>query len=331
MLAAGQGADEDLARNLRLYVGDDASLRSPARALRSLPTPPAMVRALQRLRVKTGMLDWERRWLAPLIEARRDVLGPAASGPPRFLVRVDEFPGSAAFDDRQGKWLDASRRLHEVMASAGVSHLMAILPEPAHDPLNPAARGQRGLEDSELELIETMRGDGVTLAQHGTTHRTLHADPRRRSELLGLDATETARVLDRGRDVLRAHGIDAKIFVAPFNRFGHTQWPALAERYEVVCGGPESIALMGYHGGPLWRGEAAYLPCYHPLYAHSRDILPTVEHLIDLAPGIWIPVVLHTAWETDDNFRSLERLVERLAPFACSWEDLLGDLERSRQ
>jgi hypothetical protein len=263
------------------------------------------------------------------MRARHDALGSEASGPPRFLVRVDEFPSSFSLRDPEGYGLRSSRRLHTIMAEAGVPHLMAIVPEPSSDPLNPLEHGQRALDEQELGLIATMRSDGVTFAQHGTTHRTLNADPRWRSELLGLTPAETEEVLDRGRDALRAHGIETRVFVPPFNRFGHWQWSALADRYDLICGGPESIALMGYHGGPLWRGKAVYLPAYFPLYAHSRDILPAVERLIDLAPDTWIPIVLHTTWEGADDFRSLTSLAERLAPYACSWEDFLCDLNRS--
>ena len=274
-------------------------------------------------------MDWERSWLQPLIRARRETLGRAADGPPRFLLRVDEFPTSLAYDDCDGPLLQASRRLHGVLASAGVPYLMAVLPEPAIEPLNPDGQGQRGLTDRELALLEVMRGEGVTLAQHGTTHRTLHRQPGRRSELVGPSAHETAEALDRGRRALWADGISPRIFVPPFNRFGRSQWAALAERYEVICGGPESISLLGMQGGPLWHGNAAYLPCYEPLYGRSTDVLPAVERMIDLAPGTWIPIVLHTAWEMDDDMRSLAKLAERLSPYACSWETFLEDLRRS--
>jgi len=67
------------------------------------------------------------------LRARRRALGAVANGPPRFLVRVDEFPYATAFYDPQGSGTAASRRLHETLARAGVPYLMALLaqPEPA--------------------------------------------------------------------------------------------------------------------------------------------------------------------------------------------------------
>ena len=87
--------------------------------------------------------------------------------------------------------------------------------------------------------------------------------------------------------------------------------------------------MMGFHGGPLWRDGAVYLPAYAPLYSNARTILPMAERLIDLAPGTWIPIVLHTSWEQEDDFRSLARLAECIAPFTEDWEDFLAEVARS--
>lgn len=49
--------------------------------------------------MKAGVLDYERNALGPIVSARCDVVGEAADGPPKFLVRVDEFPHYLAFDE----------------------------------------------------------------------------------------------------------------------------------------------------------------------------------------------------------------------------------------
>jgi hypothetical protein len=278
--------------------------------------------------MKLGRLDWERSWLGPLRRARSEVLGDTATEPPRFLVRVDEFPYYSSFDRPQD--LEMSRRFHEVMANAGLSHLMSVLPQLTHAPLSVDSSGGRPLGEAEIELLERMRQDGVTFAQHGTTHRTRFASPRHRSELCGLSPTEAGALLERGRQCLIAAGVgDTRIFVPPFNRFDAAQYQLLASRFDVICGGPESVALLGFHGGPLWRDGAVYLPCYAPLYANARTILPVAERLIEMAPGTWIPIVLHTSWEQGDDFGALARLAARIAPFAASWEELLAEVDRS--
>jgi hypothetical protein len=322
----------DLARNVSLHLGDvdPTELSRAARSLLSPSSvPPSPWRTAQRIAMKLGRLEWERAWLARLIEVRKSILGPAqAEGPPRFLVRVDEFPYYTSFDRPQD--LAMSQRFHEVTAGAGLLHLMSALPQLTHAPLTVDAGGERPIDDQEIALFEQMRRDGVTFAQHGNTHRTRFADPRRRSELCGLDRADLRTLLEDGREKLLAAGVgETRVFVPPFNRFDAGQYQLLAERFEIICGGPESVALMGFHGGPLWRDGAVYLPCYAPLYADARTVLPVAERLIDKAPGTWIPIVLHTSWEQRDDFRSLARLAELIAPYAVSWEELLADVERS--
>jgi hypothetical protein len=224
-----------------------------------------------------------------------------------------------------------SRRFHDVMAAARLPHLMAVLPQLTHAPLTAGSSGGRALGATEIELLRRMRGDGVTFAQHGNTHRTRFDSPRRRSELCGLDDAQTEALLEDGRRRLADAGVEGpRVFVPPFNRFDARQYPLLAGRFDVVCGGPESVALMGFQGGPLWRGDAVYLPCYAPLYADARTVLPVAERLIELAPGTWIPIVLHTSWEQGDDFRALARLAERIVPYTSSWEELLDEVDRSR-
>ena len=322
----------DLSRNVRLHLGelDPGELPAPARrALTPARVPGLPLRVAQRVAMKLGRLDWERAWLEPLMRARREVLGPdAAAGPPRFLVRVDEFPYYTAYDRPQD--IAMSREFHAVMAAAGLPHLMSALPQLTHAPLDPRAGGGRPLGQEEIELFTQMRRDGVTFAQHGTTHRTRYAQPRRRSELCGLARAATHALLEEGRERLVQAGVGSpRVFVPPFNRFDAAQYAVLAERFDVVCGGPESVALMGFHGGPLWRDGAVYLPCYLPLYADARTILPAAERLIERAPGTWVPIVLHTSWEQPDGFAALARLAERIAPYTAGWEELLTAVDAS--
>jgi hypothetical protein len=279
--------------------------------------------------MKTGRMTFEDQWLRPLQSARRQALGAAAQGPPRLLVRVDEFPYYSGHDNPKfGR--QASERFHGVMAEEGVAHLMSIVPQWTHDPMQPDGSGGRPLDDADLALIERMRADGVTFAQHGRTHRTRDLRSSRHSELCGLDDDALAELLDAGRETLAGVGVHPRVFVAPFNRFDARQWRSLAARYEVVTGGPESVVLMGFHGGPQWRGEAIYLPCYAPLYDTAAAVLPAAESLIDEQIGTWIPIVLHMGWEIDDDFAALRRLARRIGPYAASWEDFLAAADASR-
>jgi hypothetical protein len=280
--------------------------------------------------MKVGRLSWRDDWLEPLCAARRELFGERAGGAPRFLVRVDEFPSATRFYVSDGGEPEATLRFHEAMLAAGVPYLMAVLPEPASDPLNPRATGTRALTAAELEVLARMQADEVAFAQHGTTHRTRQSSPGRRSELAGLTVAELGSLLDRGRETLERHGIRARVFVPPFNRFDARQYVALAERFDVICGGPECVALMGFHGGPLWRGDAVYLPAYEPLYGRADAVAPMAREIIERQPGTWIPIVLHTVWEFADDLTALRSLCELIAPYAVPWQTFLDEVDRAR-
>ena len=278
--------------------------------------------------MKAGLLTYERGWLAPLQAARRAAVGDHDAGPVRFLVRVDEFPYYSGLD-RPEFGLDASRRFHAVMAEAGVPHLMSVVPQWTHAPLQPLGSGARTLGDPDRALLDQMRADGVTFAQHGHTHRTRDGDPRRHSELCGLGPRALGDLLDTGRRQLAEVGVHPRVFVPPFNRFDASQWKVLAQRYDIITGGPESVALMGFHGGPQWRGSAVYLPCYQPLYGRAAGIVSAIDRLIEDRAGGWVPVALHMGWEVADDFAGLRRLARRIAPFAARWEELLSRIDVS--
>jgi len=262
-------------------------------------------------------------WLEPLQTVRNETIDPATDTGPQLLVRVDEFPCASGLDSPKFG-IQASRRFHSVMAEAGVAHLLAVVPQWTHEPLNPKASGGRGLDESDRVLLAEMRESGVTFAQHGNTHRTRNSHSWQRSELSGLSAAALGELLDAGRRRLAEVDIDPRVLVPPFNRFDAAQWPVLERRYDVVTGGPESILSMGFQCGPQWRGDAVYLPCYSPLYATAAVIAPAVERLLEGGVTGWIPIVLHVGWEVDDDYLALRRLARLIAPYAVSWEDLIA-------
>ena len=328
----------DAARSARLLLGreePDGAAGEPTRAravrsaVRSRRSPSAPRRAVQRVRRKLGGLDYERAVARPLLAARRAALGGQAEGPPRFLVRVDEFPHYLAWDDPERYGTERYRRFHAIMTEAGMPYLIAVPPRVSHLPLDPHTTKWRALEDHERAMLTQLRDDGVCFALHGLDHRTRFASPRRHSELSGLDQTATATLLDEALAELAALGVSTEVFVPPFNRFDAAQYDLLARRFTVVCGGPESVALLGFHRTPLWRGEAVYLPSYQPLYGHAREVLPAARRLIELRSALWTPIVLHWGWERDEDWTALEALLAVIAPYGARWQDFLEAVRAS--
>jgi hypothetical protein len=312
---------------------DLAALRSRAvrSAVRSHRCPPAPGRFVQRVRRKLGRLDYERAVAEPLAAARAKALGAGAPAAPRFLVRVDEFPHYLAWDEPARYGTERFRRFHAIMAAAGVPYLIAVPPRVSHAPLDPHERRWRALEEAEREQLAQLSDDAVTFALHGLDHRTRFASPRRHSELSGLDLAATEALIDEGLAELAALGISTEVFVPPYNRFDAEQYDVLARRFTVVCGGPESVGLIGFQRTPLWRGEAVYLPSYHPLYGHAHEVAPAAGRLIARRVGLWAPIVLHWGWEGDEDWVALERLLDEIAPYTAHWEDFLSAVHASAQ
>jgi Uncharacterized protein conserved in bacteria (DUF2334) len=308
------------------------TLEAPSvrRATRVRAVPPRPARVAEQVRYKLGKLDFETAVVEPLLAARRAALGESSAAPPRFLVRVDEFPHYLAGDDPAGFGTARFEHFHGIMAGAGVPYLVAVLPRVAREPLSPSASGSRPLEPDELEMLRRLSGERVSFGLHGRDHRTRFASPRRHSELCGLSSAATEELLEDALAELARHEISPDVFVPPYNRFDAGQFEALARRFEVVCGGPESIGTMGFHTTPQWRGEAVYLPSYAPVYGRAADVLPAVERAIERAAGLWVPVVLHWGWEMQAGWGDLERLADRIAPYAAEWEDFHGAIQRSR-
>lgn len=270
-----------------------------------------------------GALTYERSLLEALVRARTAVLGPAALAPPRFLVRVDEFPHYLARDDPERYGTTLSRRFHRVLTDEDVRYLISIVPQPAYSPLDPRADRSSHLDDSEIALIAEMRSDRVMFGLHGLTHRTRFTDARRRSELDGIVDGELTKLLERGTASLAELGVESRVFVPPFNRFERAQYQQLARRFDVVCGGPESVRSMGFLLTPSWLGDAVYMPSYPPFYARASAMLPAARMLIEQQVGTWIPIVLHTGWESEDDFESLAELARLIAPYAADWGEFL--------
>jgi hypothetical protein len=303
--------------------------KAPRRLAPRLPTRQPH-RFGQAVALKAGRLGWERSIVEPLQSFRRDALGDEAPGPPRVLVRVDEFPHARAHDPNGKFGTEAFRRFHAVLAEAGIPYLLAITPQVSRDYLDPETQERRPLDPGEIETMRTLPADRVVFGLHGADHRTNHANPRRHSEFCGLSNDEAAARIDGARAIFDGLDLPTPVFVPPFNRFDAGQYRLLAKRFEVVCGGPESVRLLGWQPSPVWQGETVYLPSYAPLYGTSAEAAAGVQALIDREANIWAPVTLHWGWELEDDFASLRRLCDLLQGIAADWTDFLAAVAATR-
>jgi hypothetical protein len=299
-----------------------------AEAVRTAHVPSRISRELQRRAVRDGRLSYLDDVAAPQARAREAVMGGRAAGPPRLLIRVDEFPYYGSYDDPDG-WATTFGVFH-ADALRGTPYLLSVLPRVARDPLDPSADESRPLNDAERAALERARTDGVAFALHGYDHRTRRRSERARSELGGLSRDDVDALLDRGQDGLRELDVHARAFVPPYNRFDPGQYTTLAKRFDVIGGGPESVRRFGWHRSPQWRAGAVYLPAHEPLYGRAAETIATIETLAEREWALWVPVVLHLSWEAADEWRGLVEFVERVGRYAVPWDDFYAAIERSR-
>jgi uncharacterized protein DUF2334 len=308
----------------------DLDREEVARAVASAPIPGLARRVAQRVEMKLGRRSWDRDCVVPFERARAAVLGEEAAGPPRFLVRVDEFPHSSALD-RPDIWgTDNFERFHAIMTEARVPYLLAVPPFTSLDPTDPGGTVKRAISDEDVEVLRAVERDGVAFAYHGLDHRTRLANPRRHSEFAGLSPSEMDERLEHAESLLAQLGIRSTTFVPPYNRFDTAHYDVLARRYEVVCGGPETVPSLGFHRTPLWRGDAVYMPAYTPLYGRAGEVEGGAAEMIERQAALWSPVVLHWGWESRDGWGALERLAKRLRGFAVAWEGFLEAVRGTR-
>ena len=107
--------------------------------------------------------------LGPLMTARRAVLGERAGGPPRFLVRVDEFPHYRAWDDPGRFGTDRFARFHEIMGRAGGPARRAVLPRVSHEPLTPVG-GARKRDAPRVRVGQANRDPPTPIMGVGLDH-----------------------------------------------------------------------------------------------------------------------------------------------------------------
>jgi len=255
-------------------------------AVRDRSIPSRLSRRFQQSAVKRGSLSYEAASVAPMLAARRAVLGDRADGPPRLLVRVDGFPHAQAGE------------FHEILREHEIPYLVAVWPHVPRDD------GWRYLDTGELELLATLRDDGVAFGLQ---------------ESLGGEPAELTERLDRAEAALAQHGVLPDVFVPPGNRFDPSEYQLLAKRFAVVTGGDETVARFGWHPTPLWRGETVYVPAYAP----PGDRADAIRRLAEQQAALWVPVVLQ--WDDED----LIALCAQMRGLARPWDEFLAAVRAS--
>jgi peptidoglycan/xylan/chitin deacetylase (PgdA/CDA1 family) len=234
---------------------------------------------------------------------------PAGGGArsPRFLVRVDDFP-------RWDRGPDGFVEFNEILDREGVRYLLGVIPRPLTDPRDPEARPREWTAAERAALATGARN--IEVALHGMSHRPGPGPVP--AEIVGVAPADLDQSLAEALDVLRDLGHTPTAYIPPYNALDPASLAVLGRRFDVVCGGPESVRWLGRLPGPCRIAGVWYLPSYPPAYGRAVDVAAFVRSVRDHRVSLLVPITLHWAWEEADRFEGVRRLVDALAGTAVS-------------
>jgi peptidoglycan/xylan/chitin deacetylase (PgdA/CDA1 family) len=240
----------------------------------------------------------------------RSALGSTGRPTPcRFLLRVDDFPSPVAS-------VDEFPRFHRIAVEHGLPYLLAVTP------FLESSGERRPLSASAVDMLHACTAEGAELALHGFSHRSRYRNYG--SELLSMPVTMLRAELDRADGYLGAHHLKTVGFVAPYNSYDPLTIGVLAERFPLICGGPESVVALGYRAGPSFLMQSLYVPSYRDAYDVDPGRSRRFDRLIAEGDGLTIPVTLHWANEVGSDFRAFRALCERLRGHTVRWGDFVS-------
>ncbi len=255
-------------------------------------------------------------WVFPF---HRKVLRQRRSDNALVLVRVDDYP---RWDRPLSEFVAFDRMLerHGVAYAIGVTPFIGIHPR------------QGRLERDEIETLQQLVTRGVTLAQHGFTHKPHVWHRRYTVELPAYSAQEIAGWIARSDDFYAQSDLPRpEIMIPPFDGITIESFLAVSDRYTIVTGGPASLTTLGPVAPGVRLHRSVYLPSYYPHMYPTRMYERLGERLWRDATGPVVVLTLHWAWEVRDGYRRLKPLLSALEGRAVPWGSLLRRLAPNNQ
>ena len=236
----------------------------------------------------------------------------------RFVLRVDDFP---AWTETMDAFIPGAEFLafHDVLMRNAIPYFIAVTPQPCVRPLDRRETRTQQLTPAEQEILRTVARNGASIALHGVTHRT--RTDRTHAEFWEMDNDFFEEQIRYGHlELERMTGIRAAVFVPPFNRISATQLELLSKRFSIVCGGPESVPLLGRRGCERLANGCLYLPSYPPYYGRAHEILKALEEPLGADA---LCLTLHWEWERRRGYAELNSFCAAIRDRVRRWDDLI--------
>ena len=243
-------------------------------------------------------------WVVPL---HRRALRTAGRDSQLVLVRVDDYP---RWDRPLEEFLifDTLMAKYSIPYALGVTPFLGIMPRVG------------SLEPPEIDTLKRLSARGVTLAQHGFTHRPHRWVGRSTVELPAYSPRELVDWIDRSDRFYDSSSLPRpEIMIPPFDGITPESLAAISDRYGFVTGGPASLTTLGPVAPGVRVHHSVDLPSYYP-HMYATQLYPKLrERLWTQATGPAVVLTLHWAWEVRDGYRRLESLLAGLAGYVVPW------------
>src|SRR5579871_4258202 len=171
--------------------------------------------------------------------------------PPQYLIRLDDFCPTMLRDKRE--------RILEILLTYGVSPMVAIVPDNQDPDL------MRQPPDPHFwDRMRSLQSAGATIALHGFRHQCTSHGPsllglHHETEFAGIDLSLQYQWIRTGLAILRDHGLQPRLFVAPRHGFDRNTMSALvAEGLNVLSDGFARRPFT--NGGVLWIPQQLWEP-----------------------------------------------------------------------
>jgi hypothetical protein len=114
-----------------------------------------------------------------------------------------------------------------------------------------------------------------------------------------------------------------QIFIPPFNALGREQIVYMSRYFKIICGGPETARFTDCFAGPVAISDSSwYFPAFHPFYDNATNILKS-KALKEISKWKgFLCIGVHMSAESQDGFKGLMELLDRIAEKLTSWKYL---------
>jgi len=225
---------------------------------------------------------------------------------PLYLIRLDDFCPTMLQDRRE--------RFLSIFARHGVSPILAVVPDNQDPELN------RQAPDPEFwTCMRTLQAGGATIAMHGYRHLCssqgksllgLHEN----TEFAGVDPSLQKQWIRSGLAILRGHGLQPRLFVAPRHGFDRSTLRALAD---------EGLNVLsdGFARRPFIQNKFLWIPqqLWEPVT--KRTGLWTICIHTNTAPADLEERLDKFLKEHAGHLTSFDRVIARDPPGSLRWRE----------